>query len=93
MSNNGIYLTTAPTTATFIQKLWNSKQGIKAGFMATALRTAIKKKKDLYFIKQLVEKGNFRPVIDRSYPMEEIVEAHKYVETGRKKGDVIIKIQ
>lgn len=43
-------------------------------------------------IKALVEKGHIKPVIDRTYSLEQIVEAHAYVDTGRKKGDVIITI-
>ncbi|MFI5129653.1 MAG: NAD(P)-dependent alcohol dehydrogenase [Chitinophagales bacterium] len=44
----------------------------------------------LNFIKDLVEKGNFKPVIDRKYPLEKIAEAYKYVATGQKIGTVII---
>ena len=46
----------------------------------------------LVFLKDLVETGHFRPVIDRVYPLEHIVEAHRYVETGRKRGNVIITL-
>lgn len=50
------------------------------------------KKEDVNFFKELVEKGKFRPLIDRYYPMDQIVEAYKYVETGQKIGNVVIQI-
>ena len=50
------------------------------------------KKEDLLVVKELAESGAFRPVIDRRYTLDEIVEAHRYVDLGHKKGNVIVTI-
>ena len=47
---------------------------------------------DFYFLKELVENGEMRTFIDRTYPLEEIVEAHRYVEKGHKRGHVVVTI-
>jgi NADPH:quinone reductase-like Zn-dependent oxidoreductase len=51
------------------------------------------RKEDLMLIKELVEAGKYRPVIDRTYPLDEIVEAARYVESGQKAGNVVVRIE
>ena len=48
---------------------------------------------DLRMLAQLAAQGKFKPVIDRCYPFDKIVEAHRYVDTGRKKGNVVLSLQ
>lgn len=56
------------------------------------LEIASETQEQLQLLKELWEQGKLEAVIDRSYPMDRIVEAHRYVETGRKKGNVILRV-
>jgi NADPH:quinone reductase-like Zn-dependent oxidoreductase len=50
------------------------------------------RKEDLVLVKDLVEAGKYRPVIDRTYPLDEVVEATRYVESGQKTGNVVLRV-
>jgi len=54
---------------------------------------AAERVEDLHFLAKLAEEGEFKPVIDRRYPFEQSAEAHSYVDTGRKKGNVVITLE
>ena len=49
-------------------------------------------RREMIYVKQLIESGAFRPLIDRRYPLDEIVDAYRYVETGQKVGNVVIEM-
>ena len=69
------------------------RRALKDGGIFLSVRSPSSESADgLVFLKGLIEAGRLRPVIDRRYPLEEVAEAHRYAETGRKKGNVVLVV-
>ncbi len=93
LKKGGVYLATVLTFANLLQMLWTSKFGDKKViFAATGLRPHHQQAKDLAFIKGLAEAGHLKPVIDKIYTIEQIAYAHRHVDTGHKKGSVVLSL-
>ncbi len=88
LKQGGRYLVTVMGWAPIAQTVWTSCFGRKKAIFAMS----VEKVAGLQFIKGLVEEGKLKPVMDRRYPMEQIREAHQYVDTGHKRGSVVISV-
>lgn len=88
LRKSGRYLVTVLGLESIGQTLLTSMVGDKKATFAMS----VDKIAELQLIKDLVEKGKHKPVIDRSYPLDRMSEAHAYVDTGRKRGNVVISV-
>jgi NADPH:quinone reductase-like Zn-dependent oxidoreductase len=83
----GLYVAT-DRLYNFLLMLWTSRIGDKKVVFPVSKRT----QKDVLFLKELIEAGRYRPVIDRSYRLEDVVEATRYVETLQKTGNIVLTV-
>lgn len=90
LKENGLYISTE--LGKNGQNIWLALLGLVKSGKKVLFPLPTISKEDVAYIKNLAIKGQFKPVIDREYPLEQIVQAHQYAESGQKVGNVLVKV-
>ena len=88
----GVYLTTVPSPAILWHMLTTRKPGKRGRLATTGLRPVADKLKDMAVLVEMMVAGAVRAVTDRRFPVTQVAEAHRYVETETKAGDVVVEM-
>ncbi|MFC1997913.1 NAD(P)-dependent alcohol dehydrogenase, partial [Chloroflexota bacterium] len=88
LKENGRYLIANPNLSKMVRGRWSSRNSSKK----VILEMTNQKTEDLIYLRELIEAGKIKSIIGRRYPLEQMAEAHRYVETGSKQGNLVITV-